>query len=60
MYGALPVARLHGFLSEEEVDFVIVSVVVVGDEVSSDEFRICAGRMQRRVSERRLRENNDS
>lgn len=40
VYGALPVPRLRGFLSEEEVHFVVVSVDVVGDEVSSDKFRI--------------------
>lgn len=40
VYGTLPVPRLRGFLSEEEVHFVVVPVDVVGDEVSSDEFRI--------------------
>lgn len=40
VYGTLPVPRLRGFLSEEEVHFVVVSVDIVGDEVSCDEFRI--------------------
>lgn len=44
MDGALPVPRLHRSLGEEEVHFIVVSVGVVGDEVSGHEFGIWEGR----------------
>lgn len=43
MHGALPVAFLRGLLGEEEVDLVVVSVAVVGDEVGGDEPGVCRG-----------------
>lgn len=46
MYGPLPVAGLRGFLSEEEIYFVVVSVVVVWDEVGSDELGVCREKME--------------
>lgn len=41
MYGPLPVTGLCGLLSEEEVHFIIVSVIIVWDEMGSDELRVC-------------------
>lgn len=43
VHGPLPVALLCGLLGEEEVDFVIVSVAVVWDEVGGDEPGVCGG-----------------
>lgn len=57
--GALPVPRLYRFLGEEEVHFIVVSVDVVGDEVSGDEFRIWEERRQRRMSGCRECENSN-
>lgn len=47
MYGPLPVPCLCGLLSEEEIHFIIVSVVVVWDEMGSDELRVCRGRCKK-------------
>lgn len=50
MYGPLPVPCLRGLLSEEEIHFVVVSVIIIWDEVRSDELRVCRGRRDMDVS----------
>lgn len=45
VHGPLPVPGLRGLLREEEVHFVVVSVVVVWDEVGGNELWVCRGEM---------------
>lgn len=51
VYSPLPVPCLRDLLGEEEIDFIVVSVVVVWDEVSCNELRICRGKMEGRSRE---------
>ena len=38
--GSLPVSGLHGLLREEEVHLVIVTVIIIRDEVGRNKLRI--------------------
>lgn len=47
VYGTLPVPGLCSFLREEEIHFIVVSVVVVRDKVGSNELRVCEGQCKK-------------